>query len=131
MDDVRLIGDLKRLQSARFDYVTVDVVKAPERLQRSGLIPTTCLLGSVRAVFDELRADICKGRTNQELLKHLLLLKDQRMKPHLETVVRVWLLSSTEFGRDYCERCEGSVWHASPTCSYKRGHGTRDPMEWP
>ena len=97
IEDVRAVGDLVQLQSARFVYATIDVTKASERLKRSGLTPAACPLDSVRAVFDELRSDTCKAmRTNQELLKHLLLLKAPAMKLYLDLVTRIWLLNPPE-----------------------------------
>ena len=97
MEDVRMVGDLVQLRAARFAYTTIDVSKASERLTRSGLIPAACPLESIRAVYDELRSDKCKAMcTNQELLKHLLLLKAPMMKPYLDLVVRVWLSSPPE-----------------------------------
>ena len=97
MEDVRLVGDLLQLRSARFVYVTVDIANASERLQRSGLVPTACSMESVKTCFNELRSDACKGMTtNQELLKHLLLHQTAATKPYLDLVIRIWLISPPE-----------------------------------
>ena len=97
LDDVRLLGHLLQLRSARFVYVTVDMAKASERLQRSGLIPCSVSMQSIRATFDELHSERCrKFSTNQELLKHLMLTDVAATKPYVDLVVRLWLLSPTE-----------------------------------
>ena len=95
--DLGTVGDLLQLQTARFAYVTVDIAKASERLHRSGLVPVPCSVESIRAVFDELHSDRCSSMaTYQQLLKHLLAVQTAQMKPYLDLVVRIWLLSPPE-----------------------------------
>ena len=77
--------------------VTVDMTRASQRLRRSGLIPSAFSMESIRATYDELHSDVCKNfKTNQKLLKHLLLSKNTVIKPYVNLVVRIWLLSPPE-----------------------------------
>ena len=99
MIDIRSVADLQRIRDNRYD--TVDAaVGAIQRLVARGLVPRSCSVPreSVLAAHTLLQEPQRATGCNQQLLKLLFgnCGSDGSLRPYIDLVVRLWLISPTE-----------------------------------
>ena len=99
MGDVKAVADLQGIRDST--HGTVDAaVGAIHRLVSRRLVPQTCHVtrDSVLAAHAVLREPRCASQSNQQLLKLLWNSRDlvSGLRPYVELVVRLWLISPTE-----------------------------------
>ncbi|XP_043189268.1 uncharacterized protein LOC122375015 isoform X2 [Amphibalanus amphitrite] len=102
MPHVRMVADLDQLSSSPTSGVVDDMLKSVDRLRSDGLIPET---GSTERMRDAMLASYKVIRAermnkpnlgNQELFKILWQRAEQDIKPYINLVTRLWLISPCE-----------------------------------